>query len=189
MTLPWNSIGATISTVMTGSRTTGLALLKASRKAPIAARRKASSFESTAWAEPSSRTNLQPVIGWPVIRPLSSASWKPYDYISTGRYHFTLMTLIAAAHLLNSRDELVGNVTTDNPVLKGSILASVGIDLHGLDGSNDPTELTRTTRLFFVGVIEFGGFGDGFSESNTGFTRDTGNIVFPLHTFNINVEV
>jgi chaperone required for assembly of F1-ATPase len=43
---PWNSTGATTSTAMTGSKMTGLALLKASLKAPKAASLKANSDES-----------------------------------------------------------------------------------------------------------------------------------------------
>ena len=74
---PWNSRGATMSTFMTGSRTTGRPLGKASLKAPWAARRKASSDESTWWAAPSSRTNLQPLIGCPVRIPRSRASLNP----------------------------------------------------------------------------------------------------------------
>jgi len=45
----WNSMGATTSTFIIGSRMTGWALLYASRKAPIAVSLNANSDESTGW--------------------------------------------------------------------------------------------------------------------------------------------
>lgn len=76
--LLWNSDGATTSTVMIGSSMTGLACLKASRKAPIAANLKANSEESTTWNAPSCNTRRQPEIEFPDNVPFSKASKNPY---------------------------------------------------------------------------------------------------------------
>lgn len=70
----WNSEGATTSTVMMGSRMTGLVLVYTSRNAPSAASLNASSDESTEWAAPSCRTKRHPVTGLPDRRPFSKAS-------------------------------------------------------------------------------------------------------------------
>ena len=70
----WNSEGATTSTVMIGSRIVGPALATASRNAPMAARRKANSDESTACARPSFRTKRTPQTWFPDSEPFSQAS-------------------------------------------------------------------------------------------------------------------
>lgn len=76
--IPWNSIGATTSTFIMGSKITGLAARYASRNAPIAVSLNASSEESTAWYAPSSKRKRHPVTGFPDSAPFSNASRKPW---------------------------------------------------------------------------------------------------------------
>mmetsp|Transcript_22230 Transcript_22230/g.71535 ORF Transcript_22230/g.71535 Transcript_22230/m.71535 type:complete len:201 (-) Transcript_22230:1594-2196(-) len=81
--VPWNSAGTATSVDMSGSSSTGFAVAIACLKAPCAAARKASSFESTACASPSCSTTRIPITGEPVRVPLSIASRKPLSIAVT----------------------------------------------------------------------------------------------------------
>eukprot|EP01139_Manchomonas_bermudensis_P010211 Amastigsp_a340072_106.p5 type:complete len:120 gc:universal Amastigsp_a340072_106:2040-1681(-) len=79
MTAPWYSMGASISTFITGSRMIGAASRNAAWSALRAAVRNACSFESTECESPSVSTNRMPVMGCPVNGPFSMASRTPFS--------------------------------------------------------------------------------------------------------------
>ena len=97
--------------------------------------------------------------------------------------------LYIAVHPFNSGDEIVRNGGTHNGVLELNVLTRFGVAFHRLDVTNDLSVLTGTTSLLFVSIIELGFLGDGFAESDTGFSCGAVDIVFSAHAFDIDFEV
>ncbi len=94
--------------------------------------------------------------------------------------------------------------------LKGGLEAFVagGLEFFGDDTTHDVVDefvwdalfarfditsntcvLTGTTRLFFVGVVKVGAFGDGFAVSDLGLTDKDFNAVFAFDAFDVDFEV
>lgn len=92
-------------------------------------------------------------------------------------------------HLLHGWDVLIRDVPTDNPILKRRILPGIRVHLHRLDVSFNFTELTRTTRLLLVGIIKLAKLSDGLAECYSRFTSDASDVVFSLHSFNVDFKV
>ena len=81
------------------------------------------------------------------------------------------------------------DVRTHDLVREDDILASFLVLLCGLNPSNNPTELTSTTGLLLVCIIEFGACSDGFTIGDTGLAGGALNVVLTAHTLNVNFQV
>lgn len=134
---PWNSTGATTSTAITGSKMTGLALLKASLKAPKAASLKANSDESWTWAAPSSKMNRQPLIECPVRKPRSKASLNPYDKNTRGDVSITTGSRISTPELTFSMAGMYW-LGIFPPMILFSKAVSLPVSASGSMGSIEP---------------------------------------------------
>lgn len=84
-----------------------------------------------------------------------------------------------------SRQELIGNVTTDDLRL----VVVVGSIIIGLDETSNTGEVTRTTGLTLEEEIEVGVAGNSFTVSDTGLASDTVGLVLTAETLNIDFEV
>jgi hypothetical protein len=93
------------------------------------------------------------------------------------------------AHLLNSRNVRLRDVTTDNDTLESSVLARRLILLHRLDSSNNLTVLTRSSRLLLVRVGERNGLGDRLAEGDAGLSGDALDVVLATHALDVDVKV
>jgi hypothetical protein len=133
------------------------------------------------------------LIGWPVSRPRSNASRKPWKWKrDVGQYQTrwdATDPITATTHLLNSRDVLIWDVSTDDPVLKRHVLAGVRIHGHRLDPSLDLSKLTGTSTLLLVHIVKLARLGDGLAEGHTRFTGDTRHVVLSLHPLDVDVQV
>ncbi len=90
--------------------------------------------------------------------------------------------------LFNSRDEFLRNTSADN-VVREFKYSAIFLRWKRLDFTNDLRVLTRTTRLFFMSVIEFSHLRDSLTVSNLRLTHDHFTIEFTFHTFNVNFQV
>ncbi len=61
--------------------------------------------------------------------------------------------------------------------------------LHRLHVARHPAELTGTAGLLLVGIVEVGPLGNGFPVGDLGGAHFDDGAVFPLHPFNVNVQV
>src|SRR5690606_12800876 len=86
--------------------------------------------------------------------------------------------------LLNARNVFLRNCTTDDLRFKDEI-----ITFMRLENDLDASELTRTTRLLLMGVVNFSGSRDGFTISNLRRADIGFNLEFALHAVDENVEV
>ena len=89
---------------------------------------------------------------------------------------------------VNGGDVFAGNTTTGDDVVE--LVELFSIEGDGFEGDLNLRELTGTTGLLLVGVVDLLDLlGDGFAVSNLGLTNVSLNLEFALHTVNDDVEV
>src|SRR5690606_10540222 len=87
--------------------------------------------------------------------------------------------------LLNARDVFLRN----RPARDGITKDKTCTGLARLDNNLDPRELTRTTRLLLVGVVEFGPLGEAFAIRHLRCTDVCFHPEFPAHAIDNDVEM
>ena len=87
--------------------------------------------------------------------------------------------------LFYSRDKLLWDIPTHDPIIKRRILSRLWVHLHRLNVSLDFTKLTRPAGLLFMRVVEFARLGDGLAERDAGLAGYARHVVFALHPFDV----
>lgn len=83
----------------------------------------------------------------------------------------------------------MGDIGTHELVGENDILASFFVLGCWLDPADDTTELTSTTSLLLVRVVERCATGDRFTVGDTGLASCALHIVFTAHTFHIDFKM
>lgn len=93
------------------------------------------------------------------------------------------------ANLLNRGDVGSRDRSGHDPRLKDDVGLELGVPRHRLDEALDFSELSGSSRLLLMGVLELGGLGDGFPECDSRLSGLALYSVLSLESLDVDLEV